>query len=230
MLHSVGEYRPAHELHHRGSMTTPIPIATTICCRRARGRFSASCSRTCSGSPRPGAVWSWWGPCRRGRGVGIAALGRLAAKACCQLILLASFVLVQGWPAGCRLLRGLWLVPVLSIFPLLLRLKTATRALRSRAPRAAERGLHQSDQRLEPAGGVPDRRQDGVPLRAPPPTDDSVTRLEGAAPPARRVRLFHDPVGRRAGEALSGAICVRVGDRKWWTERATCRAASPVCQ
>ena len=49
-----------------------------------------------------------------------AGLLRLAMKAACQLVLVSGFVAVQGLRQGIAFYVIFWLVPVLSIFPLLL--------------------------------------------------------------------------------------------------------------
>jgi fatty acid desaturase len=132
-LHSVDEYRPAHQLHHRwlhGDADPDrdyylLPVGRwsrlAIVCqdlfwitavKRGLVLLSTREHSVPGGMPKDDLR---------------AGLLRLAMKAACQLVLLAGFVAVQG-----DLVRGIafyvifWLVPVLSIFPLLLRLKTVT--------------------------------------------------------------------------------------------------------
>jgi len=126
MLHSVGEYRPAHELHHRWLHDDADPDRDYYLLPPGRGALLGIVLQDLLWITAARRSLVLVGAMQERSGSRIAALGRLAAKACCQLILLASFVLVQGWPAGVVFYVVFWLVPVLSIFPLLLRLKTAT--------------------------------------------------------------------------------------------------------
>jgi fatty acid desaturase len=133
MLHSVEEYRPAHRLHHRylhqsrdpdvpsyligerrGALTGLLlqDLMGVTAFRRALTLLAATSDASAADAPSPVRTRT--------------ALRNLAGKAIAQLVILGQFVLFQGLWRGLLFYAVFWLVPVLCIFPLLLRLKTVT--------------------------------------------------------------------------------------------------------
>ncbi len=152
-LHSVDEYRPAHQLHHRWLHADAdpdrdyylLPVGPwsrlAIVCQdlfwitavkrglvllSARESSVQERSARASGVRRNGAREDEIGNGGMPKGDLRASLLRLAMKAACQLALVSAFVAIQGIRRGIAFYVIFWLIPVLSVFPLLLRLKTVT--------------------------------------------------------------------------------------------------------
>jgi fatty acid desaturase len=128
-INSVEEYRPTHRLHHRylgqendpdrvfylvpyrrGALTSLLlqDLFAVTAFRRATNRISGTSSE--SGAPanlltRPQL---------------------LVGKVVTQLIVLGQFVLVQGVGRGVLFYAVFWLVPIVCMYPMILRLKTIT--------------------------------------------------------------------------------------------------------
>jgi fatty acid desaturase len=133
MLHSVEEYRPAHRLHHRylhqnrdpdlpsyliaerrGALTRLLlqDLIGLTACRRALTLLAATTDASAADEQ----------PRVRTR----TAVRNLIGKAFAQLVILGQFVFFQGVWQGLLFYVVFWLVPILCVFPLLLRLKTIT--------------------------------------------------------------------------------------------------------
>jgi fatty acid desaturase len=128
-INSVEEYRPTHRLHHRylGQENDPdrdfylVParrgalsslllqdLFGLTAFRRATGRISG----TSQASGAPASL--------------LTKPQLLIGKAVTQLIVLAQFVLFQGVVRGILFYVVFWLVPIVCMYPMILRLKTIT--------------------------------------------------------------------------------------------------------
>jgi fatty acid desaturase len=128
-INSVEEYRPTHRLHHRylGGERDPdrsfylVPArrgalarlmlqdlvgATAV--RRAAGRLSGTSTET----DAPASL--------------LARPQLLIGKAVTQLVILGQFLLFQGIVRGTVFYLVFWLVPIICVYPMVLRLKTIT--------------------------------------------------------------------------------------------------------
>jgi fatty acid desaturase len=139
-INSVEEYRPTHRLHHRylgqendpdrdfyfvparrGALTVLIAqdLLGVTAFRRATGRISG----TSQSSGAPASL--------------LANPRLLVGKAVTQLIVLGQFLLFQGLVRGVAFYVVFWLVPIVCMYPMILRLKTITEHFDS--------GLRQAD-------------------------------------------------------------------------------------
>ncbi len=128
-INSVEEYRPTHRLHHRylggerdpdrsfylvparrgalaSLMVQDLVGATAV--RRAAGRLSG----TSKESEAPASL--------------LARPQLLLGKVITQLVILGQFLLVQGITRGILFYLVFWLVPIVCVYPMVLRLKTIT--------------------------------------------------------------------------------------------------------
>ena len=128
-INSVEEYRPTHRLHHRylgqendpdrdfylvparrGALTALMAqdLLGITAFRRATGRISG----TSQSSGAPPSL--------------LASPRLLFGKAVTQLIVLGQFLLFQGLVRGVVFYAVFWLVPIVCMYPMILRLKTIT--------------------------------------------------------------------------------------------------------
>jgi fatty acid desaturase len=128
-INSVEEYRPTHRLHHRylgqerdpdrvfylvpsrrGALTSLLlqDLFGVTAFRRATGRISG----TGQASGAPANL--------------LAKPQLLAGKIVTQLIIVGQFVLFQGVRRGVLFYAVFWLVPIVCMYPMILRLKTIT--------------------------------------------------------------------------------------------------------
>ena len=128
-INSVEEYRPTHRLHHRylGQERDPDRVFYLVPARRGAltglllqdlfgvTAFRRATSRISGTSEASGAP------------VGLLAKPQLlAGKIVTQLIILGQFVLFQGVLRGLVFYLVFWLVPIVCMYPMILRLKTIT--------------------------------------------------------------------------------------------------------
>jgi len=128
-INSVEEYRPTHRLHHRylGQERDPDRVFYLVPARRGAltslvlqdlfgvTAFRRATSRISGTSEASGAP------------VGLLAKPQLlAGKIVTQLIILGQFVLFQGAQRGILFYVVFWLVPIVCMYPMILRLKTIT--------------------------------------------------------------------------------------------------------
>jgi fatty acid desaturase len=128
-INSVEEYRPTHRLHHRylGGERDPdrsfylVPsrrgalaslmlqdLVGLTAVRRAAGRLSG----TSTESDAPASL--------------LARPQLLIGKLITQLVILGQFLLFQGIARGILFYLVFWLVPIICVYPMILRLKTIT--------------------------------------------------------------------------------------------------------
>lgn len=128
-INSVEEYRPTHRLHHRylGQERDPDRVFYLVPARRGAltsllvqdllgvTAFKRATSRISGTSESSGAPASL-----------LAKPRLLVGKALTQLIVLGQFVLFQGIVRGVLFYAVFWLVPIVCLYPMILRLKTIT--------------------------------------------------------------------------------------------------------
>jgi fatty acid desaturase len=128
-INSVEEYRPTHRLHHRylGQERDPDRVFYLVPARRGAltglvlqdlsgvTAFRRATSRISGTSDVSGAPASL-----------LAKPQLLVGKVVTQLIVLGQFVLFQGVPRGILFYVVFWLVPIVCMYPMILRLKTIT--------------------------------------------------------------------------------------------------------
>lgn len=128
-VNSVEEYRPTHRLHHRylGQERDPDRVFYLVPARRGAltllllqdllgvTAFRRATTRVAGTSDVSGAPASL-----------LARPGLLIGKIVTQLIILGQFVLFQGLPRGVLFYVVFWLVPIVCMYPMILRLKTIT--------------------------------------------------------------------------------------------------------
>ena len=128
-INSVEEYRPTHRLHHRylGQERDPDRVFYLVPARRGAltllvlqdlfgvTAFRRATSRISGTSEASGAP------------VGLLAKPQLlVGKFVAQLIILGQFVFFQGVRRGVLFYIVFWLVPIVCMYPMILRLKTIT--------------------------------------------------------------------------------------------------------
>jgi fatty acid desaturase len=128
-INSVEEYRPTHRLHHRylGQERDPDRVFYLVPARRGAltvlllqdlfgiTAFKRATSRISGTSESSGAPASL-----------LAKPQLLVGKVITQLIVLGQFVLFQGIVRGVLFYVVFWLVPIICMYPMILRLKTIT--------------------------------------------------------------------------------------------------------
>jgi fatty acid desaturase len=128
-INSVEEYRPTHRLHHRylGQERDPDRVFYLVPYRRGAltslllqdlfgvTAFRRATSRISGTSSESGAPASL-----------LAKPQLLVGKLVTQLVVLGTFVLVQGVLRGVLFYAVFWLVPIVCMYPMILRLKTIT--------------------------------------------------------------------------------------------------------
>ncbi len=128
-VNSVEEYRPTHRLHHRylGSEQDPDRSFYLVPARRGAltflmlqdligvTAFRRATTRIAGTSQESGAPASL-----------LARPQLLVGKLVTQLILLGQFVLFQGILRGVLFYVVFWLIPIVCLYPMILRLKTIT--------------------------------------------------------------------------------------------------------
>jgi fatty acid desaturase len=128
-INSVEEYRPTHRLHHRylGQERDPDRVFYLVPYRRGAltslllqdlvgvTAFRRATTRITGTSQESGAPASL-----------LAKPQLLVGKLITQLVVLAQFVLFQGVRRGILFYVVFWLVPIVCMYPMILRLKTIT--------------------------------------------------------------------------------------------------------
>jgi fatty acid desaturase len=128
-INSVEEYRPTHRLHHRylGQERDPDRVFYLVPARRgaltklmlqdlfgvtAFRRATSRISGTSQASDAPASL--------------LTRPQLLVGKIVTQLLILGQFVLFQGVRRGVLFYAVFWLVPIICMYPMILRLKTIT--------------------------------------------------------------------------------------------------------
>ena len=195
-INSVEEYRPTHRLHHRylGQEGDPDRRFYLVPARRgalakvmlqdlvgvtAFRRATTRISGTSQESAAPASL--------------LARPQLLFGKLITQVVVLTQFVLFQGIRRGILFYVVFWLVPIVCVYPMILRLKTITEHYDPglRDPNSVNWIARTSKRRMAPE--PPGRCEDGVPLRAPRLSHHSLPRSATAAPPTRPDRVVHTP-------------------------------------
>ncbi|MBV9952179.1 MAG: fatty acid desaturase [Acidimicrobiia bacterium] len=131
MLHSVEEYRPTHRLHHRylnGPEDPDLPSYLVPGRRGALARLLALDLLGVTALRRALSLVSNASSDEAGsaRLSGATVLRNTVGKVAAQAVLITVFVIARGVVVGLAGYVLFWLVPALSVFPALLRLKTVT--------------------------------------------------------------------------------------------------------
>jgi fatty acid desaturase len=128
-INSVEEYRPTHRLHHRylGEERDPDRAFYLVPARRGAltgllfqdllgvTAFRRATNRIAGTSQESGAPASL-----------LARPQLLVGKAVTQLVVLGQFILFQGVARGVLFYVAFWLLPIICMYPMILRLKTIT--------------------------------------------------------------------------------------------------------
>ena len=153
-LNSIEEYRPTHRLHHRYLGEAQDPDRPSYLLPEGRGALVRLLVADLVGltAVRRGLVLLRGAPADGGESAATPWL--MVGKALTQLILLGQFVLFQGLVRGLVFYVVFWLVPLLSLFPIILRLKTITEHF---DPRLHDPDVQLWIARTSAAGWVQDR-------------------------------------------------------------------------
>jgi fatty acid desaturase len=128
-INSVEEYRPTHRLHHRylGQERDPDRVFYLVPSRR--GALTALLLQDLLGVTAFRRATSRIGGTSQASGAPASLLAKpqlLVGKLVAQLIVLGQFVLFQGIRRGILFYVVFWLVPIVCMYPMILRLKTIT--------------------------------------------------------------------------------------------------------
>jgi fatty acid desaturase len=128
-INSVEEYRPTHRLHHRylGQERDPDRVFYLVPARR--GALTSLLLQDLTGVTAFRRATSRISGTSDASGAPASLLARphlLVGKIVTQLIILGQFVLFQGVPRGILFYVVFWLVPIVCMYPMILRLKTIT--------------------------------------------------------------------------------------------------------
>jgi fatty acid desaturase len=131
MLHSVEEYRPTHRLHHRYLNSPEDPDLPSYLVPGHRGALARLLALDLLGVTALRRALSLVSnavsdEARSARLSGATVVRNTVGKLAAQGLLVAGFVIARGPVVGVAGYVLFWLVPVLSVFPALLRLKTIT--------------------------------------------------------------------------------------------------------
>jgi fatty acid desaturase len=128
-VNSVEEYRPTHRLHHRylGQERDPDRVFYLVPARR--GALTALILQDLFGVTAFRRATSRISGTSESSGAPAGLLAKpqlLAGKVIAQLVVLGQFVLFQGVLRGLLFYIVFWLVPIVCMYPMILRLKTIT--------------------------------------------------------------------------------------------------------
>jgi fatty acid desaturase len=116
-INSVEEYRPTHRLHHRYLGQERDPDRTGRLLQDLFGvtAFRRATTRISGTSQESGAPASL-----------LTRPQLLVGKVVTQVVILGQFLYFQGWARGIAFYAVFWLVPIVCMYPMILRLKTIT--------------------------------------------------------------------------------------------------------
>ena len=234
-INSVEEYRPTHRLHHRylGQERDPDRVFYLVPARRGaltglllQDLFGVTAFRRAT-SRISGHV------------PGVGSTGQLADQAAAPggktrhaidrpRVSSSSF---RESVRGILFYVVFWLVPIVCMYPMILRLKTITEHFDRGLRDGQHRALDRPDQLRRVAPESPGGSQNGIPLRTPCPSHHSVSWTEEVAPPTGPDRLVHSP--RRSHLARLRPLPDSSGGRQLWWATDTRRGpdATPAeCQ
>jgi fatty acid desaturase len=128
-INSVEEYRPTHRLHHRYLGEERDPDRPSYLLPGRRGAIAVLILQDLLAvtAVRRAVVLFSGSRDEEGAETGRSAGNQIVIGKCAvQLVVLGSFVLFQGLWRGIAWYVVFWLVPIVCVFPLILRLKTIT--------------------------------------------------------------------------------------------------------
>jgi fatty acid desaturase len=128
-INSVEEYRPTHRLHHRylGQERDPDRVFYLVPARR--GALTSLLLQDLLGVTAFRRATSRISGTSEASGAPVSLLAKpqlLVGKIVTQLIILGQFILFQGVLRGVLFYVVFWLVPIVCMYPMILRLKTIT--------------------------------------------------------------------------------------------------------
>ena len=128
-INSVEEYRPTHRLHHRYLGQERDPDRDFYLVPSRRGALTGLLLQDLFGVTAVRRATTRISGTSQASGAPASLLARpqlLAGKIITQLIVLGQFVLLQGVRRGILFYVVFWLVPIVCMYPMILRLKTIT--------------------------------------------------------------------------------------------------------
>ncbi len=128
-INSVEEYRPTHRLHHRylGQERDPDRVFYLVPPRR--GALTSLLAQDLVGVTAFRRATTRISGTSQASGAPPSLLTRpklLLGKVVTQLVVLGQFLVFQGFPRGLLFYGAFWLVPIVCMYPMILRLKTIT--------------------------------------------------------------------------------------------------------
>ncbi len=128
-INSVEEYRPTHRLHHRylGQERDPDRVFYLVPPRR--GALTSLLVQDLVGLTAFRRATTRISGTSQASGAPASLLTRpqlLVGKLATQLVVLGQFLAFQGFPRGVLFYGVFWLVPIVCMYPMILRLKTIT--------------------------------------------------------------------------------------------------------
>jgi fatty acid desaturase len=128
-INSVEEYRPTHRLHHRYLGQERDPDRTFYLVPARRGALTLLVLQDLTGVTAFRRATTRISGTSHESGAPASLLTRprlLVGKVVTQLVVLGQFVLFQGILRGLLFYAVFWLVPIVCLYPMILRLKTIT--------------------------------------------------------------------------------------------------------
>jgi fatty acid desaturase len=128
-INSVEEYRPTHRLHHRYLGQERDPDRTFYLVPHKRGALSFLLLQDLFGVTAFRRATTRISGTSQESGAPASLLTRpqlLVGKFVTQVVILGQFILVQGTRRGVLFYVVFWLVPIVCMYPMILRLKTIT--------------------------------------------------------------------------------------------------------
>jgi fatty acid desaturase len=128
-INSVEEYRPTHRLHHRYLGQEGDPDRSFYLVPYRRGALTSLILQDLFGVTAFRRATSRISGTSQESGAPASLLTRpqlLLGKFVTQLVVLGQFILFQGAPRGVLFYAVFWLVPIVCMYPMILRLKTIT--------------------------------------------------------------------------------------------------------
>jgi fatty acid desaturase len=128
-INSVEEYRPTHRLHHRYLGQEQDPDRNFYLVPARRGALTGRIAQDLFGITAFRRATSRISGTSQESGAPASLLARpqlLIGKFVTQVVVLGQFLVFQGWARGVAFYVVFWLVPIICMYPMILRLKTIT--------------------------------------------------------------------------------------------------------
>jgi fatty acid desaturase len=128
-INSVEEYRPTHRLHHRYLGQARDPDRNFYLVPARRGALTGLLLQDLLGVTAFRRATTRISGTSQESGAPASLLARpqlLVGKFVTQVVVLGQFLLFQGFPRGVLFYAVFWLVPIVCMYPMILRLKTIT--------------------------------------------------------------------------------------------------------